>query len=203
MYSPAARFSGKKKPDYNHDRGRCFECNEIGNIARNCSRRRREYKRQHSRESVSGQYSSANHATMLTDSSSEIRTPFILDSGASDHMISDVNALFNVHDIPPREIYLGNGSVVLSNSSGNLELLPTGKTETTGSVVLRDVLVVPSLKTNLISCSQLCRSGFKVQFDNETCQILEENGTKLTGALHNKVYRVDANICRSREGVAE
>ena len=117
-------------------------------------------------------------------------------------MISDVNALFNVRDIPPREIYLENGSVVLSNSSGNLELLPTGKTETTGSVVLSDVLVVPCLKTNSISCSQLCRSGFKVQFDNETCQILEENSTKLTGTLHNKVYRVDANICRSREGSA-
>ena len=44
VYSPAARYSGKKKPDYKHERRRCFEWNEIGHIARNCSHRRKEYK---------------------------------------------------------------------------------------------------------------------------------------------------------------
>lgn len=54
----------------------------------------------------------------------EIRTEFIVDSGASDNMVKDISLISNVVEIPQKYIVLGDGKTVIALKMGDLDLKP-------------------------------------------------------------------------------
>lgn len=200
---------------------KCFECSEVGHIAKNCPHRQRQ---KGSNVMHNWEYNgTANHATMLmaiekdskdivdkscqhlcsNDShdlgesylvlsvaledtqgtlvsiieTEELLTEFdgnskhsglLLDSGASDHMAQNKKWLSSARIIPPREIVLGNGAVIMARQRGNLTLKPRDAGRpSTHTITLKDVLFVPQLHTNLLSCPALCREGYTVNIDQD------------------------------------
>lgn len=72
------------------------------------------------------------------------KTTWIIDSGASDHMTSDLSLLFNVQPLPvPYLVSLPNGYKVIVTNIGSLTLFP--------DFILTNVLYIPSFQYNLIS----------------------------------------------------
>lgn len=74
---------------------------------------------------------------------------WILDSGPTDHMISDLNMLYDLKDVSKENILvnLSNGSYVLVKYTEKCLLIP--------GLVLKRVLYVPDFKFNLLSVSKV------------------------------------------------
>ncbi|GBP40883.1 Retrovirus-related Pol polyprotein from transposon TNT 1-94 [Eumeta japonica] len=87
--------------------------------------------------------------TKLLDMSADFED-WHLDSGASTHIVSNVNLLTNVCNRPKTKIIVANQTVVPVSCSGDLQLTKcVGDNEFT--IDVKDVLCVPNLTTNLLS----------------------------------------------------
>ncbi|GFZ49601.1 hypothetical protein JCM24511_07002 [Saitozyma sp. JCM 24511] len=74
-----------------------------------------------------------------------IKNAFIIDSGASHHMVMSSALLSDVKQTTPVSVKIGDGTKLLSRSSGSFIL---------GPIKCTNVLVVSGLKANLLSVSQ-------------------------------------------------
>ena len=62
---------------------------------------------------------------------------------------------------------------------------------------LRDVLYVPDLTTNLISCSQLCRAGYDIKFKGKRGRVMRKDYIEFECPVDDDVYVIDCT--RSQE----
>ena len=79
---------------------------------------------------------------------------WLLDSGVSCHMSSDLSLLTDISELMPIPVDLANGIMMLAHKRGSVKL--------SSKITLRDVLYVPSLKCNLMSISQLVDEIFYI-----------------------------------------
>lgn len=95
----------------------------------------------------------ANMAGMVQTPMSKIAgLKWIIDSGATNHMISSLDVLHDVHTVKTkqnRKVHLPNGDVTLVTHSGSCTLTETGE--------LHDVLFVPEFHYNLLSISKVTK----------------------------------------------
>lgn len=168
------------------EKRKCYNCNEVGHLARNCLKPKKEQKRVG--------FSEANHATLLMTRTDSRATSLLLDSGASDHMCCDIALLSDVRKIPAKKVYLGNGSILLAEKIGSMLLQPKGTLRNGIVEVIENVLLVSKLTTNLMSCSQLCIYGYEVLFNSDGCKALYDGVVRFEGSLHNKMYELNAEI---------
>lgn len=101
----------------------------------------------------------------------ENRLEWIIDTRASDHMISNSSLLSSKYRlVNPIYIGLPDGSVKTVNEAGKLQF--------TENVYLNDVLVVPGFKHNLMSVGKLLEdSKMIVSFSSTGC-IFQDHGSK-------------------------
>ncbi|KAJ9547961.1 hypothetical protein OSB04_020504 [Centaurea solstitialis] len=121
-------------------------------------------------------------ANMVTDTS-----PWLLDSGASHHVTTDLNNL-SLH-----APYVGSDDVMIGDGTG-LSISHTGSASLstpTTKFSLNDVLCVPSMKKNLISVSKFCiTNNTSVEFlpFSYLVKDLRTGTTLLTGNAKDGVY---------------
>jgi len=77
------------------------------------------------------------------------RPPWIIDTGATDHMISSVSLFTSITSVVSTTVQLPNGAIALVTHIGTVRI--------SGSLTLTDVLCVPSFNFNLISVSKLIK----------------------------------------------
>ena len=114
---------------------------------------------------------------------------FYADSGATTHMTNDVGKLISAHTYNGRDaIYVGNGNKLPISHTGNA-LLKTSH----GNLKLKDVLVVPKLRKNLLSVSQLTHDNVSLfAFDANGFVIKDQNQRTLAkGHKKGQLYALD------------
>ncbi|XP_019418536.1 PREDICTED: uncharacterized protein LOC109329316 [Lupinus angustifolius] len=110
-------------------------------------------------------------------------SPWILDSGASNHITSDLQHLCNVTDVSGCPVGLLNGHTAISTKEGKVKL--------SDNLNIEHVLYVPQFKCNLISISQLSYdSNYSVQFTDDLCAIEDRTSKMLIGSgeRRNELY---------------
>jgi hypothetical protein len=80
-----------------------------------------------------------------------------------------------IHPIPTREIKLGDNSVVTPDSAGEITIVLPYHTGGNLKLSILDVLYVPSLGLNLLSCSHLAARGISSVFYHNGCDLIEKN----------------------------
>ncbi|CAL2250163.1 unnamed protein product [Prunus armeniaca] len=117
-----------------------------------------------------------SHSLGLPSSSSSGISPstWIFDSGATHHMTSDLSLFTSLSS-------LSTSISVLTANGTSMSLAGIGSI-TTSSICLSDVYYIPQLTLNLISISQLCASGYVVQFSSTSCYVQDPHSKKLIGA---------------------
>ena len=96
------------------------------------------------------------------------RVVWILDSGCSRHMTSDIALLSNVVEKSGPIVTFEDNRKGLTQGYCSLQA---------GNVIIDNVSVVQGLQHNLLSISQFCDKCYGVLFDKERCQILhKKNG---------------------------
>lgn len=91
---------------------------------------------------------------------------FIVDSGATCHMVYDPRHLSNVRYVN-KSITVGGGRTLASIGIGELRILAKGTKGEVWPVTLKEVLIVPDLGVNLLSVAKLMKKGAYISFDLE------------------------------------
>ena len=87
-----------------------------------------------------------------------------LDSGCSKHMTGDITRFSSLTLKSKGHVTYGD------NNKG--KILGVGKIGMPPSITIDNVLYVEDLKHNLLSISQLCDKGLKINFNKDTCIVL-------------------------------
>jgi hypothetical protein len=93
-----------------------------------------------------------------------IKQDWYLDSGCSRHMTGMSNLVVNLHPPTTKFVTFGDGT--------KREVIGVGKLDCPEAPKLSGVLLVKGLTVNLISISQLCDQGCKVEFTKGGCVVL-------------------------------
>ncbi|XP_010477808.1 PREDICTED: uncharacterized protein LOC104756850 [Camelina sativa] len=96
---------------------------------------------------------------------------FLLDSGASHHMIGDDDLLVDAHDIPRSIVVLSNGNNTFATKEGTMIL--------GDHVKLNRVLYVPDLSCTLISLARICRELFCYALFIDTLSVIHDHTLKM------------------------
>lgn len=132
-------------------------------------------------------------------SASSRNTPltFILNSGASHHMVYCKEWITNQREIRPLPIVLSNGRKVYWTQTGIVYLgTHVGNPQDQYESVfgLYDALYVPNLHSNFVSCSKICDTGYQISFRrNGKCSALENGVLKFQGKLQSGVSHIKAS----------
>ncbi len=110
-----------------------------------------------------------------------------MDSGCSKHMTGDASKFLLIKPTKGGSVTFGD------NSKG--KILGIGSVGKDLSSSIEDILLVQSLKHNLLSISQLCDKGNRVIFESKECMVqrLSDNEIIMRGRRIDNVYLVDLN----------
>jgi hypothetical protein len=124
---------------------------------------------------------------------------FLVDSGASHHMVNKEGMLQTMGASRSDTVKLADDTKVRVSGMGVMNLLINGT-----SVRLHDVLVVPSAAHNLLSVSVLVDSGVQVSFCGNSCILTQhESGAQLASLpRHQRLYNLEAAASTKTVGVA-
>ena len=106
---------------------------------------------------------------------------WFLDSGCSKHMTGDQQQF--------QELTLKEKGFVNYGDNNKGKILGIGNVGHSSTLLIENVLYVDGLKYNLLSISQLADKGFDINFNKETCHIVDKDSKiKLTGHRINNMY---------------
>ena len=136
----------------------------------------------------------------MAGSNTQQNGKWLIDSGASSHMTSELHYLSNYRLFEvPKKVVLGNGRVVEALGVGNVSLRMLFKVSDPKPGVLHDVLYVLKLSCNLCLCSSIERQC--CAFGKSRCWIRSKSGRlDRMGSLIGKLYQLD---CESVPGCKE
>ncbi|KAK1401859.1 hypothetical protein POM88_001464 [Heracleum sosnowskyi] len=117
----------------------------------------------------------------------------VLDSGCSGHMTGNKALLSDSEEKAGPKVSYGDGNIGRTLGYGNINL---------GSVIITNVALVPGLKHDLLSVSQICGRGYHVDFQPEYCEVISKSTGKvvLVGHRRNNIY--EASLVTNSEGKA-
>lgn len=176
--SPASAFKARSQI-------KCYVCDEIGHKSYECP-------------SSVGQV--VDEVAMIARkrianqprNSNEKQVKWILDSGATNHMVNDISCLNSVQNFgKQREIQLAeNGKSAYSWKNGTVNCYSDKKVK----LVISDVLYVPQLRYNLLSLKKLTSLGLIVVFVGKKAIIKKSGKTVGTGFMENGLYEFVVSV---------
>ncbi|KNZ58529.1 hypothetical protein VP01_1913g1, partial [Puccinia sorghi] len=113
---------------------------------------------------------------------------FILDSGSSAHMTSNID-LFSSIDHSEKGTVRTSGTESLSIKGIGTIQISTSQ----GSLSLNNVLFVPKLSVNLLSVQSLVLDGYQVFFEMNSFSVSNSNGRILSGKYVGNLPTIDCN----------
>ncbi|KAM1349826.1 hypothetical protein EV1_003835 [Malus domestica] len=93
---------------------------------------------------------------------------WFVDNGCSNHMTANKNILHNVDTTNLTRVKMGNGQLVDTLGRGTIAVHTKN-----GKMFIKDVMLVPDLKQNLLSLGQLIEHGYYLYFGDNTCKIYD------------------------------
>lgn len=120
---------------------------------------------------------------------------WILDSGATDHMVKSKTFFDEMHalDNKVRIAVAKSGQAVFAEYAGTVKvnMLIDGRKVL---AVVKDVLYVPQLACNLFSVRRLEDNGMMVRISNGTVKVLKNGSVVATGRRAGQLYKMDIEL---------
>lgn len=190
----AAFFTNSKKTNNNqkpskHKGPRCYKCNKYGHYAKFCKSAEKTHNKEHKNEE------SSNFVAAFSATVGEEKDKWYIDSGASMHMTSRKEWMYNVTAPSVNSITVANREPLPVEGVGCIDIhLAQGN-----KIQVKNVLYVPGLATNLLSVSAIVKCGYRVIFHDMGCDVQDTNGKYVCSAtLKNKLYVLETiNNCET------
>ena len=181
---------------------KCFYCKKKGHLKRDCRKYLKAKNFDRFKRNDSHDIERTQVAFVASQCEVQVQEHFIIDSGASSHMVRHRSWFANLKTTNiPEYVQLGDGRKIKTEGVGSVPLrVSTGKS--LRRIVLKDVLYVPSLKTSLISLSKATKNGINAKFFKDECHLLRTDGTLIAKAvkrrnLYNLIGKVETDTLRS------
>lgn len=126
----------------------------------------------------------------MTASGINRRETWIVDSGATTHMVNSKESLSSIVWSKGRVIVAG-GRVLESVGTGTVRAMVKTRDGRTVPVSLKDALIVPELKKNLLSVKKIVANGGKVLFSPSNAVIVTQKGTEISLKQVGNLYELE------------
>lgn len=155
---------------------RCFNCNKYGHLKKQCT----------------AQKSNQNTFTAVFSAYSTLhQDDWYIDSGATMHMSRRSDWMYDEQPPPIPRITVANSEAIPVQSMGKVNI-QTNLNKNEYRIQVRNVLYIPDLTTNLLSVSQLTKSGCKVDFSSTGCKIYNVKKILVaTATLIDNMYKLN------------
>nr|KYP76948.1 Retrovirus-related Pol polyprotein from transposon TNT 1-94 [Cajanus cajan] len=147
----------------------CHYCNKPGHVEKYCRNKNKHqanFAEEHNQEQ---RLFYANQESCDNGDGS-----WYLDSGCSNHMAKDQSIFKDIDNSVKVKVRLGNGTMVESQGKGTV-VVETKK----GTRLIKDVLLVPNLKENLLSIGQMMENGYSLHFERDICKIYDSKRVEI------------------------
>ncbi|CAH0564599.1 unnamed protein product [Brassicogethes aeneus] len=183
---------------------KCHHCGRKGHFKRDCfyNKKGQEYKtpqRQRTVQTVKincNEEDNPGFAFMVGTQQHNIdpmnKITFILDSGASDHIInrSDLSGHFSTLLSPVKISVAKNGQFISATKKGSLEV--TSNLGIQG--ILEDVLYCPEVPYNLLSVTKMQNAGMTILFNERGVEIAKDGKMVMKGKPSNNIISLEFKI---------
>lgn len=144
----------------------CNYCRRFGHIEKDCRFKIVEKANftEEKEDSKEEQIFYACHSSLPED-----KKAWYIDSGCSNHMCEDKNIFVQIDTTINPKVRMGNGAVAEAKGKGTIAI-----NTKSGVKYIRDVLLVPDLKENLLSVGQLLEHDYCLVFEDNMCRIFEK-----------------------------
>jgi len=168
---------------------KCYECGKLGHIRRNC----RVWLAKSSKANCAAVPAEENVilcASAMPALNHGVRNPWILDSGASQHMCRENSYFSSLTNFDvPKHVVIGDGRTLEAVAYGKVDLKLRLPNKQSKLCTLDNVLLVPNLSANLISISKVAENGNKVEFAASNCKVFNvKNSLIAAGIRIGKLY---------------
>lgn len=205
------KFTDSKKTEDTETKKKvkCFYCEKLGHMAKDCRKKKADQKRKKGSKSKEEQPTSDTaHVTtgelFLTEHCSAYamgngKDGWFVDSGASKHMSNNKEWFTTMSDsAPDSKVIVGDNRSCPVKGVGSIPFITSSGEEK----VISGVLYVPDLCKNLLSVSQMNKHKMAVLFDNREVIIKsKETGQVVAkGIEENGLYRLSALLVHGDNG---
>lgn len=145
----------------------CFFCKGKGHYKKNCEKYKKWLiKKQQEGSQVANLTESCDNGAVVEFlfSTAVIDGGWIVDSGATCHIVGSRNSFINFNKDHREKVYVANGHQVTAIGKGTVCVNFVTKNGDTSAVRITDVLYVPNIKGNVISVKRLADKGYTVNF---------------------------------------
>ena len=182
--------------------GACLHCGQKGHFIRSCPSLVKEHKSKHRAKTADETQEDSDAgggelfvATVGLKADAK-DDDWIIDSGASRHMTSQRNVLWEYKEFEnPEPVQLGDGRTVSALGAGKIKIvsqLVLGR-KTTGWMT--DVLYVPKLTSNLFSVHAAALKGNVTSFGHKYCWIQNQKRKLIgSGSPLGKLYKLNCEV---------
>ena len=174
QHGAAAGAQRRPRPHRQETRS-CHFCGMKGHLIRDCRKRLQQQQlgtaQPANQRNAAGGSEPANASVALSALTAQLRSSWILDSGASQHITGDISSLKNLRRVQqPTPITFGDGHQASAAAVGDVELINVqgGYVDV---IILKDVLYVPGAAANLLSINQAVKKGAAFSFTARACTI--------------------------------
>lgn len=169
------------------DRSSCQGCSrEIERVVQRAKRREKRIRLLSVEPKVEVKKERGNPYILITETflAASSTQSWVVDTGATDHVCYSSQGFLRTRTMSEEEmmISMGDGTKVEVQAVGDVTLLVNSTV-----LILRDVLLVPGFRRNLISVFKLRRDGFSVVFD-DVCVIKRNNEVICFGEVYDSLY---------------
>jgi transposase InsO family protein len=155
--STALAAAEKKKGKHQKKKIICFKCGKPGHMKRNCP------------ESANSRSDAVALSIVTSEDMAKEDMTWVIDSGATDHILRDVEFAHNVRKID-KCVLMGSGQQVKARRIGQVEM-----SVQVGSkwidLFLSDVLIIPEAPYNLLSVTTMMKKGASVVCSNSDIKL--------------------------------
>lgn len=154
----------------------CFFCQKVGHIRKNCQEYQNFLKKKNKSNVVV--------ADETVDGKDEIcfclggeneDDCWYVDSGATSHICNRKDFFKSLDKQSPSTVTVANGYELKAYGKGTCEINVINGKGVSQNVLVKDVLYVPKIESNLLSVKKLTKRGFKIDFYDDLCEIWYKN----------------------------